>query len=274
MILIYTLIFLIVIAILYILSLKTNKKRNMDFFLGRLYAHRGIHDNKDHNPENSILAFQKAIDLDYGIELDVHVTKDNIPVVFHDETLKRVCGLDEKIEKFKFEDIKDMRLFDTDEPIPTLQEILELVDGKVPLLVEIKNETRSLEKLKHISKLLEAYKGKYVIESFNPLVLIWYKKNRPEIIRGQLATHLKNKGLPLAVKVRNFILENFMLNFLAQPDFIAYNYKYKNSLSFKLCKQIYEPLTVAFTIKNQKTLEKNLNSFDLFVFDSFIPNSK
>ena len=191
---IYIIVFLILIALLYILSIKPNKKRNTDRFLGHLYAHRGIHNNKDINPENSLLAFKIAVEKGYGIELDVQVTRDNIPVVFHDNTLYRVCSLKNSIKDFTLKELVNLRLFNTEESIPTLEEVLKLVDGKVPLIVEIKNESTDINELKYIANILDNYSGVYCIESFNPLVLRWYKKNRPQLIRGQLSNYFKKKN--------------------------------------------------------------------------------
>nr|WP_300003503.1 glycerophosphodiester phosphodiesterase family protein [Tissierella sp.] len=271
MFLFYTLVFLIILFLLYIWSIKPNKKRDVSHILGKLYSHRGIHNNKDKNPENSLLSFKMAVEAGYGIELDVQVTKDNIPVIFHDKTLKRACDLDNCVNNYTLKDLKELRLFNSEQYIPTLQEILTVVDGKVPLIVEIKNETTDVSELVYVAEVLDRYKGVYCIESFNPLALIWYKKNRPHIIRGQLSSYFKKSDHSLFRKVRDFFLENLITNILTKPDFIAFNYKYKDMFSFKLCKKLYNPLTAAYTIKTQKALDNNRDNFDLFIFDSFIP---
>lgn len=268
---IYIINFLTLLFLMYLFSIKPNKKRDLNFLLKHYYSHRGIHNNNDKNPENSILAFQMAGEKGYGIELDIQVTKDNIPVIFHDKSLLRVCNLENKIQNFTLEELKKLKLFKSDQYLPTFKEVLDLVDGRVPLIVEIKNETTDISELKYIASLLDTYTGIYAIESFNPLVLRWYKKNRPHIIRGQLATYSKKKDLSVFKQVKDFILENFMTNFLSKPDFLAFNYKYKNMFSFNLCKILYNPITAAYTIKNQKTLKDNLDDFNIFIFDSFIP---
>ena len=272
MFLVYVVIFLALVFLLYIWTIKPNKKRDVSAFLGRLYAHRGIHNNKDSNPENSLLAFKMAVEAGYGIELDVQVTSDNIPVIFHDNTLKRACELDNHINNYSLKELKELKLFNTDKPIPTLQEVLTLIDGKVPLIVEIKNDSTDISNIDFISEVLDNYKGVYCIESFNPLPVIWYKKNRPHVIRGQLSSSFKKSDHTFSRRMRDFFLENLMTNILAKPDFIAFNYKYKAMFSFKLCKKLFNPLTVAYTIKTQKALDNNRDDFDLFIFDSFIPN--
>lgn len=274
MFLIYLLTILILIILFYIWAIKPNKKRDVNGFLNHLYAHRGLHNNIDENPENSLLAFTMAIDSGYGIELDVQVTRDNIPVIFHDNSLLRACQLQTSIKDHSLEELKKIDLFKSQEKIPSLEEVLDLVDGQVPLIVEIKNDSKNITEIIHIADVLDKYKGLYCIESFNPLAVIWYKKNRPHIIRGQLSSYFKNKNHSFAIRSRDFFLENFLTNFLTKPDFLAFNHKYKNMFSFKLCKKLYKPLTVAYTIQSQSDLEKSKYDFDLFIFDSFIPNKR
>lgn len=268
---VYTMFFLILLLFLYLYTIKPNKKRDMDFLLGYYYSHRGIHDNKGNNPENSLPAFKIALEKGFGIEFDVQVTKDNIPVIFHDNKLLRVCALDSIIKDYTLEELRDIKLFNSEESIPTLKEVLDIVDGKLPLIVEIKNDTTDVSDTEYIAEVLDKYKGDYVVESFNPLAVTWYKKNRPLIIRGQLSSYFKKSHHSFKRRFRDFFLENLMTNFLTKPDFIAFNHKYKNMTSFRLCKKIFNPLTVTYTIKSQKELNESSKDFDLFIFDSFLP---
>lgn len=117
---------------------KVLNKPNLSGFMGRYYAHRGLHQDKNISPENSLAAFQLAVDNNYGIELDVNLTMDHVPIVFHDGDLKRVCGLDKKVNEMTFEELKSLRLYNSNERIPHLQEVLDLVDNQVPLIIELK----------------------------------------------------------------------------------------------------------------------------------------
>ena len=124
------------------------------------YAHRGLYDNLWGVPENSLPAFQAAVDKGYGIELDVHLTADNELVVHHDDTLYRMCHVERDIKDMTLKEIRQYTLLATDEKIPTLQEVLDLVDGKVPLLIELKTEAHTCDRLCRIlSKALHNYKG-------------------------------------------------------------------------------------------------------------------
>lgn len=237
------------------------------------FAHRGLHNNKTSAPENSMAAFAMAVEKGYGIELDVQLTKDNIPVVFHDYKLKRVCKTDKLIKELTYKEIEKLHLFQSREKIPKFEEVLLLVGGQVPLIVEFKVEWEAKATCEKADGLLQRYKGVYCIESFSPLALLWYKKHRPHVMRGQLASNfLKEKKE--GSKLQYFILDNLLLNFLGRPDFIAYDYHYKNKLSFRLVTKLFHALAFAWTIKSQEALEENTGEFNYFIFDSFIPKFK
>lgn len=265
------LICLAALALLYLLMIMPRILRRPDItpFLKWLYAHRGLHDNASDAPENSMRAFQKAVDAGFGIELDVQLTKDGVPVVFHDDTLQRICGVGEKIRENTFEELQRLSLCGTDQKIPKFEEVLRLVDGKVPLIVELKIEAVDLSVCPAADRLLTAYKGMYCMESFNPLGVLWYRKNRSDVVRGQLSdAFLKGKEYsgPLY-----FLLQNLLFNWLAKPDFIAYNHKYRGILSRRICRAFYRNTAVAWTIKSQAELDEARKHFDLYIFDSFLP---
>jgi glycerophosphoryl diester phosphodiesterase len=242
-------------------------------FDGWLFAHRGLHNNKSDAPENSLKAFRLAVEHGYGIELDVQITKDYVPVILHDYNLKRPCGVDLEVAKVTYDELQQYHLFGSKEKIPTLVEALSLVDGKVPLIVELKIPWNAKQTCEAVSKLLDEYHGDYCIESFNPFGLIWYRKNRKGVMRGQLASDF-NKEKMAGSKVQYYILKNLLLNFQTKPDFIAYHYIYKKALSFQICRKLYHVKTFAWTIQTQKAFEENMDVYDFFIFDSFIPELK
>lgn len=257
--------------------------------LGVLYAHRGLFDNKGDAPENSMKAFERAVHAGYGIELDVQTTKDGIPVVFHDFTLKRMarypdgeCPADAqraedgsyiipgRICDYTWEELSRFHLLDTGERIPRFDEFLRLVRGQVPLIVELKIELKDLTVCRKAQELLDDYDGVYCIESFNPLGLWWYRRKRPEVMRGQLADSFrKSEGWHAPLY---YILEFLLMNILAKPDFIAYNHKYRRNLSRVLCTKLYGALPVAWTIRSEQELAENSRYFDIMIFDSFVPD--
>lgn len=245
-------------------------RRDMTGFKKYYFAHRGLHRDEDGPPENSLTSFAQAVEVNYGIELDVQLTKDREPVVFHDYSLKRVCGLDQKVYDLTFEEIRGLRLYDSDERIPHLREVLDLVDGKVPLLIELKMDTRDISLCDVIAPYLDRYHGPYCIESFNPLGLMWFKRNRPGIIRGQLSSDFVKEG-EKGDKRLYFVLKHLLMNFLSKPDFIAYNYKYRRTPSFQLCRRLFRATTFAWTIDTQEALEESREDFDIFIFENIIP---
>lgn len=234
-----------------------------------LYAHRGLHDNKSDAPENSMKAFEKAVDAGFGMELDIQLSKDEVVVVFHDDDLKRVCGVEGKVSDYTYEELQQFRLCDSEERIPKFEDVLRMVDGRVPLIVEFKMEDYSERLCVLGDELLQSYKGAYCIESFNPLCVRWYRKHRKDVVRGQLAeAFLRN---PKNKNIKFFVLHHLMLNFLAKPDFVAYNHKHADALSRRICRKFYHNLAVAWTIKSKEELEAAKVHFDLFIFDSFMP---
>ena len=242
-------------------------------FMEVLYAHRGLHDNHSDAPENSMAAFRKAVEAGYGIELDVQLSKDEIPVVFHDFTLKRICGAEGKVKDYTYEELLQFSLCGTKEKIPKLEEFLQMVDGRVPLIVEYKIEGGNTRVCERADELLREYKGTYCIESFNPLGLVWYRKNRNEVMRGQLATNFIKAGEKEHPKYLYFALHHLLFNFLTKPDFIAYNHSDYKDLSRVICRYLYKGLAVAWTIKTEEDLMSRQKDFDLFIFDSFVPKA-
>lgn len=240
-------------------------------FMGVLYAHRGLHDNSSQAPENSMAAFKKAVDAGYGIELDVRLSKDEVPVIFHDMTLERMCGVQGKIGDYTYNELLAFSLLDTQERIPRLEDFLKMVDGKVPLIVELKVDWEEVQVCAAADALLRDYKGIYCIESFNPMALLWYRRNHNKVMRGQLSDAFAREKIfagPLYIA-----LENLLLNFVTKPDFIAYNHKHERVLSRRLCRKMYRSLSVAWTIQSETELKRAKSEFDLFIFDSFLPEN-
>lgn len=266
----------IVLALLYLLMVMPRMVHRPDRtpFMGVLYAHRGLHDNASEAPENSMAAFQKAVDAGYGIELDVQLSKDKVPVVFHDFTLKRVCGAEGKVADYTYEELQQFSLCGSGQKIPKFEDFLKLVDGRVPLIIEYKIPGGLTEVCPVADKLLQDYKGVYCIESFNPLGLLWYRQNRKEVLRGQLADNFIRSGENEFPKLLYFALHHLLFNFLTKPDFIAYNHHCYKDLSRQVCRYLYGCLSVAWTIKSKEELTARKEDFDLFIFDSFVPEDR
>ena len=193
-------------------------------------------------------AFRKAVESGFGIELDVQLTADLVPVIFHDPDLLRVCGVNRQVRDCTYAQLQEYKLFGSNERIPTLREFLEMVDGRVPLIVEFKSEDTDMTLCRIIDPMLKAYKG--------------------QLSDGFL--HIpKYRTFPKAPAT---ISVQFLIpNFLSKPDFIAYNHMYEGNLSRRICRSLYKAKSAAWTIRSEKELKKAAGAFDVFIFDSFIP---
>lgn len=231
-------------------------------FLGMEFAHRGLH-NKD-IPENSLRAFCSAAERGLGIELDIQLSKDGEVMVFHDFTLNRVAGTEGKVISFTAEELGKMRLNGLSDGIPTLKQVLKAVDGRVPLIIEIKIPGFDLSVCPKAFEILDHYKGPYCIESFHPLAIRWMKKNRPHILRGQLSSDFF-KHSEKGSRIQFFAVKNLMLNFLARPDFIAFDIRYPRAVAFRLCTRFFHALPIGWTVRTPQELERAKNDFDAWI---------
>lgn len=250
--------------------LMLNHQKKWSPFINWDYAHRGLHDNLWGIPENSLPAFKAAVDKGYGIELDIHLTADNELVVHHDDSLYRMCHVERDIKDMTLKEIRQYTLLNTNEKIPTLQEVLDVVNGSVPLLVELKTEAHTCERLCRIfSKTMKNYSGKYIIESFNPLALRWYKKNYPNVLRGQLSCNFF-KEKPHCDLVL-FMITVLASNFLARPDFISYKYTdYRNPMVHINCR-LFQARLALWTVNTMDAYDAIHDSADMIIFEGIEP---
>ena len=227
-------------------------------------AHRGLHDDK--TPENSAAAFQNAIKEGYPIETDVHQISDGTLIIFHDSSLQRMTGQDGYVKNLKKEDLKDLRLKGTDQKILTFDEFLKLVDGQVPILIEIKNNNKVGELESALYSKLKNYKGEYAIQSFNPFVLEWFKNNAPEVIRGQLSGYFKGEELSF---IKKLFLKRMVLNKkVSQPHFISYE---ASTLPNRFVRKYKTLPLLAWTVRSQEEYMKVIKFCDNIIFEGFEP---
>ena len=248
------------------------KRQKMQRFVGVHYAHRGLHDES--KAENSMSAFRAAKENGYGIELDVRLSKDGELVVFHDETLTRVTGNEGLVKDFTSEELAEMKLSGTDEGIPTFREVLELIDGSVPLLIELKELTSESGLAEKFVELIKDYKGDYIVESFNPMTVRRMKKLRPDILRGILSTTYtkdeKHKG-----KILYYLAEKLLLNFYTRPNFISYYHEGYTVRNLGFIRRVFGTPLLTWTVKSQA--EENAayeHGFDTVIFEGYIPENK
>ena len=263
--------FLIVLIILFLFTLRCRSAHpGMEALKGWSYAHRGLHGNGV--PENSMAAFKAALDGGYGIELDIHLLKDGNLAVIHDSLLNRTTGQPGRIEDLTTEQLKDYRLEGTEETIPEFMDVLTLYNGKAPLIVELKPADNNHAALTEAAcRMLESYKGTYCLESFDPRCIAWLKKNRPQIIRGQLTeNYFKSRSdLPDYLK---FLLKHNMTNFLTVPDFVAYRYAdRKDTVTNDICRKLWKAQGVSWTLKTPDEYRVAVDEGWLPIFEGFRP---
>lgn len=258
---------------LYLFAISTRKPKASPKGLSPiLYAHRGLHDNQNFPTENSLSAFAKAVAQGYGMEFDLQYTKDGKIVVFHDASLKRLCYVDKLVQDCDYAELSTLHL-PCGEKIPLFSEVLELVAGKTPLMIEIKHYHKPVELVQEVVNMLQNYPGLYCIESFHPLPLWWLRCNAPHILRGQLASGRIEKHAASAIQV--FFLKHLIFNILSAPHFVSYTSEYDSNLSMWLLKKLYKPLLACYTLVNQEQLDRAYQKgYTMPIFEGFLPNNQ
>ena len=252
--------------LLYLFLIAPGKRRMPAGVFAGDYAHRGLW--KGDIPENSLPAFRLASERGFGIEMDVHLTSDGETVVFHDDDLKRMCGVDKMVCDCTLRELREYRLPGSGGSIPTLEQFLETVGEDTPLIVEIKYDPRRDMICRRAIAQLRGRKGPFCVESFDPLVVRWFRKNEKKVFRGQLAYGLNVRGRhPLNMK--NALLASMMINVLGRPDFVAFDHQCKRSVPFRLMNFLYHPLLAAWTVQEEKDMDPD--RWDMRIFEGFIP---
>ena len=268
---VYLIIAVVVLLVLYALSVTGRRNHpGFDAFRPFRYAHRGLHGNGI--PENSMAAFRLAKESGYGIELDVHLLSDGGLAVIHDSALLRTTGREGVVEDLTVEDLPNYHLEGTREAIPLFSQVLELYHGQAPLIVELKCDGNNYAKLCAAAcQMLDRYNGLYCLESFDPRCVHWLKKNRPDLIRGQLTeNYFKSPGckLPWILKA---VLSWQMLNFLTMPDFVAYRFRDRKHPSNWFARKLWGLKGVSWTLLSQHEFDAAVEDGCLPIFEGFIP---
>ena len=237
---------------------------------GVKFAHRGLH--SDTVAENSMTAFRLAKEAGFGIELDVRLTKDGELVVFHDEKLDRVCGESGKVIDFTYDELSHLSLLGTTDTIPLFKDVLKLIDGAIPLLVEIKSAPGESGVEEKLYEEIKDYQGKYIVESFNPFTLRSFKKLMPSVPLGFLSTRYslseKHKG-----KILYSLLQKLYFNFLMRPSFIAYEKGGYAEPNLIFIRKKYMPALIAWTVKSKdEERDAIAHGFDTVIFENYIPD--
>ena len=252
---------------IYLIMPRTGRERRAPF-TGRAFAHRGLYEADQSVPENSLPAFCRAVEAGYGAELDVQMTKDGEVVVFHDDDLKRGCGIDGRICDMTLEEVRALRLFGTDEQIPLFADVLEIFGGKQPLIVELKYAPNWELLSEKTRQMLAAYSGPACIESFHPSIVRYFRQEDPERVRGQLAQAARAYGSS-APKLYAFAVSRVLTNVATRPDFIAYGLGPK-PVSVRLCEAI-GAMKVCWTARGAENHARRMKENDAVIFEHYRP---
>jgi glycerophosphoryl diester phosphodiesterase len=259
-------ILILIIAYLLLIMPRMSRKSEMEAYQGVEWAHRGIHCVERGVPENSMKAFEAAIKEGVGIELDVHVTKDDKIVVFHDETLDRMCGKKGRIKDLTYPELRKYSLGGTTERIPLLEDVLRLVNGQVPLLIEIKSFTKDTHVCEQLDKVMKGYQGAYLVQSFNCVMLQWYKKHCPNVLRGQLSSNLTRRSREANWFFR-FAVQFLLSDIVSKPDFISYRWEDTSNLSVQIVKHLYQAPVAVWTIRSGKTMAQVRTLYHMYIYE-------
>lgn len=237
-------------------------------FLKYDYAHRGLHDREKGVPENSLAAFGLAARGGFGMELDLQLTLDGQVVVHHDRSLARTCGVEKDIDALTWQELQGYRLFGTQERVPLFSDVLKLVDGRTPLIVELKGYCRREELCQKAAGLLRDYPGLYCVESFDPRIVRWFRRHCPEVARGQLSCFKPREDMPWAAA---FIGRNLLTNFLTRPHFEAYDFHTRHNPSLRAARRVWGMQEASWTLRAFEDYKAAKEDGCLCIFEGFLP---
>lgn len=238
------------------------------WLLEKPFAHRGFFN--DARPENSLAAIDAAVSAGFPIEIDVQVTADGQAVVFHDWNLQRLTGRDAKVKEVSAAEIRRLTLLGTDQRIPTLEEALDVIGGRAPVLVEIKNRRYPTALEPVAGRILSAYQGPFAIQSFNPYTLGWFRFRHPRIPRGQISCAFDTDGM---AGWKKKILSNYGMNWMSAPQFISHHWKQLPAVAPTFLRKIFKLPLMVWTVRNEEEKAAALKLGDNVVFEGFMPKA-
>ncbi len=236
-------------------------------------AHRGLHSAEKGAIENAPSAFEAAARAGFAIELDIHGSADGEAIVFHDRTLDRMTGVRGRVAGRTASELVRHSLLESPETIPTLGDVLDLVAGRVPILIELKSRSRRVGQLeKRVASLLSAYNGPVAVQSFNPYSLGWFSDQAPEILRGQLALDYRKIAMKRLPPVAKLFMRHMLLNYISKPHFVSYEWGALPSWASARVRMFGLPV-IAWTVDSQDIASKVARHVDNIIFEGFHPHA-
>lgn len=253
-------------AIIYAVAPEPADEKKKAPFMGQNIAHRGLHTPDRSVPENTLEAFRLAVENGYGIEFDVHLTADERLVVFHDDTVDRLTEYEGSVESYTYDELRNMGIAGTENVMPLFSEVLDLVNGRAPMIIELKTGHDDVILCSKVRDALRDYEGPYCIESFNPYIVGWWRRNAPDVLRGQLSCRSESLGKKLSFAER-FALGNLLTNCVSRPNFVAYGLCENKPIMVKLCEAL-GAMKVCWTSHSRQNEAGN----DTVIFEFYRPD--
>ena len=259
---------LIAIAVFFFLTHPSLNYAKCRRWRGESFAHRGLHDGNKTVVENTLQAFSAACDAGFGMELDIQFSKDMQVVVFHDDDLARLTGVRRDVRELTLDELRALPLAGHDDTrIPTLRELLDTVDGRTPLLIELKSGKDNPKLCQALMDHLRDYRGEYIVESFNPMIVAWFRFHAPNLVRGQLVCPIEGYGKAVSA-VTSWLLAGLMINCVARPDFIAYDVSDPRFPAPRLQRALYRTPMAAWTVRDPATAALVRDRGEISIFET------
>lgn len=228
----------------------------------RPIAHRGLHDMNKRVWENTLSAFRRAVDRNFAIECDVHLSSDRVPVVIHDGDLKRLTGDDGFVWQRTGAELQTLRVGGTKDRVPLLSELLELVRGKVPLVIEVKGIAGHDEGLvEAVGAQLKPYKGKAAVMSFDHWLIRDFKRYLPDIPVG-LTAYGKD----------NALIEAHFAMLAHGLDFTSYAAGDLPNPFVSFVRERLKMPVITWTIRDKPAVDLTFKYADQMTFEGFDPD--
>ena len=263
----------LVVFVVYLLLILPSRADKGAFapFQGLMAAHRGLYEKDQSVPENSLEAFRRAAEYGCGVELDVQLSKDGAVVVFHDDTVDRMTTEKGRVDSFTLKELQAMPLMGTEHRMPLFTDVMAVLDGVSPTIVELKSTPNYPELCEKMHAILRTLKGPYCVESFDPRIVRWFYKNAPDLTRGQLTeaySYWRKAGLPVW---RCVLMHTLFINFLTHPQFIAFG-RGKRPLCMLLGRKLGAK-TVFWTERPDSDHETLAKRYDCRIFEHYRPET-
>ena len=268
------LVLLALAALMLFLTAPNFDRRRMDAWRGLWFAHRGLHDIDRGIVENTLPAFDTAVRAGYGMELDVQLTKDGQLVVFHDDDLQRLADDPRRVDQCTLAELQAMSLGGVaDAHAPTFAELLQTVDGRTPLLVELKHGRADRRLCRDVMAALDAYHGPFIVESFNPLIVGWFRRNAPEVVRGQLVSPMRDY-VAQCNQIGAFCMSGLLANCIGRPDFVAYDAAAQRFFSPHFQRLAYRTPMAAWTVRTEELAALTRKRGEIGIFETIRPERR